>query len=429
MARAARGKGEGSVYERGDGKWIAQVEAGRLPSGRRRYSRVTCRTKKEALAALRDLQRQADVGVRPDRTQTVGQYLDWWAANVLPGSVKESTVENYCTVIAAYIQPHVGAVRLAKLSPQDVATMLRELEQTGLSPRTRQYARAVLRRALRWAEQSGLVLRNAAALADGPKKSTTKLDDALTAPQAEAVIEAAAGHRLAALPLVALRLGLRKGELLALRWSDVDLDAGHLSVGGTLKRVGWRHGCDDPAVCAQPLHRKGCKAKCDKHRRCPRPCPPGCTRHADKCPQRQGGGLSLDTTKTDAGARTIPLVAGTMEALRDHRRRQAEERLAAPVWLESGHVFADALGGPLDGRNTLRVWHGWTEAAGVGRRRFHASRHTAATLLLDQGVPLEVVSAILGHAGLSITADTYAKVSQDSMRRALAKLDPTASTG
>src|SRR5215510_5476343 len=363
MARAARGKGEGSVYGRRDGRWVAQVEAGRLPSGRRRYSRVTCRTKKEALAALRDLQRQADMGVRPDQTQTVRQYLGWWADNVIPGTVKDSTARDYRYVIRSYITPHIGPVRLAKLSPQDVMTMLRELDKAGLSPRTRQYARAVLRRALRWAEQNGLVIRNVAALVDGPKKSGTKLDDALTATQAEAVIAAAATHRLAALPVLALRLGLRQGEALALRWSDVDLETDCVTVGGTLKRVGWSHGCADPAACAATHHRKGCKAGCAKHKRCPRPCATDCTGHADKCPQRHGGGLSIDTAKTEASAdRTIPLVAGTAEALRIHRRRQTEERLASRLWVDSGHVFTDSIGGPLDARNVLRDWHGWTEA-------------------------------------------------------------------
>lgn len=429
MARTARGKGEGSVYQRGDGRWVAQVEAGRLPSGKRRFARGVRPTKREALTALRDLQREAEMGVRPDRNQTVGQYLTWWATTVLPGTVKQSTQDDYQYVIRRYIVPFVGAIRLAKLSPQDVLTMLRALEDDGKSARTRQYARAVLRRALRWAEQNGLVIRNVAALVDGPKKGGTKLDDALDAAGAEAVIAAAAPHRLGALAVLALRLGLRKGELLALRWSDVDLDAGRLTVSATLKRMGWRHGCDDPAACAGPHHRQGCPARCETHKRCPRACVAGCTGHAEHCPQRQGGGLSLDTAKSAASARTIPLVAGTVEALREHRKRQAAEQLAARMWEDSGYVFTSEIGSPLDGRNVSRVWHGWCEAAGIGGRRFHASRHTAATLLLDRGVPLEVVSAVLGHAGLAITADVYASVSEDSKRRALALLDTAAPGG
>ena len=120
----------------------------------------------------------------------------------------------------------------------------------------------------------------------------------------------------------------------------------------------------------------------------------------------------------------MPLVGPTAPALREHRRRQAEERLkAGPAWQESGWVFATPLGTPLDPRNALRWWHGLTEHAGVGRRRFHACRtHTAASLLLDSGVPLEVVSAVLGHASLAITADVYARITMDAKRRALEAL-------
>jgi integrase len=375
MAKA-RGKGEGSIYRRGDGRWVAQIVAGRMPNGRQRYRRAVRSSQREALAAMRDLHRQAEARVTPDR-QTVASYLDWWTTTVLPGTVKPSTVENYRHIIDAYVVPHVGNVRLSRLSTQDVTAMLRALEVAGRSARTRQYTRAVLRRALRWAEQNGLVMRNVAALVDGPRKVGTKLDDALTAAEAETVIAAARGDRLEALAVVALGLGLRKGEALALRWADVDLDAETLTVRGTLKR-------------------------------------------------RKGSGLYVDTPKTADAARTVPLVAGTLEALRDHRKHQAAERLAARLWVDSGHVFTDTIGGPLDGRNVLRWWHGLTETAGVGRRRFHASRHTAATLLLDRGVPLEVVSAVLGHAGLAITADTYARVSMQAKRRALALLEHAA---
>ncbi|MGH9214908.1 MAG: tyrosine-type recombinase/integrase [Acidimicrobiales bacterium] len=368
-----RGRGEGSVYQRADGRWVASVEAGLDRDGRRRRPRAVRRTKREALAALDELRRQADQGVTPERTQSVGEFLEWWLATVVPDTVKPSTVDGYERIVKLYIAPHVGRVKLAKLTPQHVKSMLRAMETDGLSPRTRQFARAVLRRALRWAEQNGLVLRNVAALVDGPRKTGTKLDDTLDAAGAAAVIDAAAGDRLEALAVVVLRLGLRKGEALALRWDDIDLDAGTLIVRGTLKR-------------------------------------------------RRRGGLYVDTTKTDAGMRELPLVAGTAEALREHRRRQAERLALGPLWVDSGHVFTSATGTPLDPRNANRWWSAICERAGVGHRRFHAARHTAATLLLDQGVPLEVVSAVLGHAGLAITADVYAKVGMDAKRRALATL-------
>ena len=310
-------------------------------------------------------------GVVADDRRTTGEYLHWWADTVLPGTVKPTTLDSYRQVLNDYVIPSVGAKPLSKLSTPDVRTMLRHLEDRGLSPRTRQYARAVLRRALQLALVDGLVTRNVAALVDGPKKGTTRLDDAMTAAEARRVLEAASGDRLEALAVIILTLGLRRGEALALRWEGADLRNGTLTVNGTLSFV-----------------------------------------------PRQG--LVVSTPKTMSGARTIPLVEPALSALREHKRRQAQEHLlAGSLWHDGGWVFTTPTGTPLDPRNVLRWWHGITDRAGVGRRRLHAGRHTAATLMLDRGVPLEVVSAVLGHAGLAITADVYARPTADAKRRAL----------
>jgi integrase len=355
-----RGKGEGSIYRRADGRWVAQIEAGRSPAGRRRYARSVRRTRKDAQAALKELQRAADAGVMPGQASTVEVFMGWWLDNVVPGTVTTETVDRYRWVTDHWITPHVGKVRLNRLTPAHVQAMLVRLEEAGLSPKSRTFARSVLGRALRWAEQTNVVGRNVARLVDGPKVQR-RPSDALTADEAETVLARARGDRLEALAVVALRLGVRRGEALGLRWDDVDLDKGELTV------------------------TKG---------------------------------------KTAAAARTVPLVAGTAAALKDHRRRQAAERLEAGLlWIDSGYVFTTHRGGPIHPRNALGWWHQLTEAAGIGRRRFHATRHTTAVLLLDQGVPLEVVSAVLGHANLSITSDVYARVTADAKRRALTKID------
>ncbi|MGH9192253.1 MAG: tyrosine-type recombinase/integrase [Acidimicrobiales bacterium] len=359
MARGQRGKGEGSVYRRGDGRWVAQVEAGRTPAGRRRYSRAVRRTKAEALAALKTLHHDLDTGVVPDRVATVATFLDWWADTVLPGTVAATTEEHYRRAIRRWIVPYIGRVRLSKLTAGDVETMIRRLREAGMSPATQRMARTTLVAALGWAERTGLVARNVARLARGPKLGP-RADDALTAAEAAQVLDAATCDRWEAIAVLAIRLGLRQGEILALRWEDVDLDAGTLTV-------------------------------------------------------RQA--------KTRAGERTVPLVAGTLDALRAHRARQDAAKAEAPFWADPALVFATSHGTRFDQRN-LRVW--WKDLlnqAGVEYRRFHATRHTAASMLLDADVPLEVVSAILGHSGLAITSDVYAKVSQDAKRRALSTLD------
>jgi integrase len=369
-----RGHGEGSIWKRADGRWAASIDLG-WEDGKRKRKFLYGRTRAEVAEKLRKAQHGIDLGQAPiDGRLTTGPFLTAWARDTLPGSVKPSTVSNYQDVLTHYVIPYVGRVPLAKLGPEHVQRMLRALEEQGLSVRTRRIARAVLRRALGQAERWGKVNRNAAALVDCPRGMHIGTHDALDAAGARAVLDAARGERLEALAVLALELGLRRGELLGLRWEDIDLKAGELRVAHTLS-------------------------------------------------YRAGVGLVLDEPKTEAGRRTIPLVGATLPALRRHRRRQLKERLAAgPHWSDCGHVFANELGGPMDPRNVLRWWYRVTERAGVGRRRLHAARHTAATLLLEQGVPLEVVSAVLGHASLAITADVYARVCMDAKRKGLGAL-------
>ncbi len=375
-SRSRRGAGEGAVYRQADGLWAAAVELGRDSEGRRQRKVIRGRTKATVVAKLEQARADVAKGLPTlDERRTTENYLRWWVKEVLPGTIKDSTVEDYSWVLEHYVIPHVGRVPLAKLAPEQVHQMLRNLEQEGKSARTRQYARAVLRRALGHAERWGMVTRNVAALVEGPRAVKTRLDDTLTAAEAQRLLAVASEDRLCALAVIVLRLGLRKGEVLALRWENVDLDAGELQVQGTLKR-------------------------------------------------KVGEGLVLDTPKTKAGERTLPLLADCREALVSRRRRQAAEKLeAGPAWAEGGFVFTTPLGPPIDPRNVNRWWDSLCERAGIGHRRFHASRHTAATLLLDAGVPLEVVSAILGHASLAITADVYAKVTQDAKRRAVTAVD------
>lgn len=373
-----RGHGEGSVYRRKDGQWCATVELGRDPRGKRQRRIVYASTKKAVLDKLEQARAWHGLGLEPlDARTTTGQWLDTWLTEAAD-DLSPTSVRTYRTVVDAYLKPHVGAVRLARLSVANVETMQRVLLDRGLSPASVKQARTVLRTALSVAERRGHVPRNVAAIAKGPKRgSAPRGDDYLTAEQADAVMEAAEGDRLAALPVLLLTLGLRKGEALGLRWEDVtDLDNDEdaaVTVSASLSRV-------------------------------------------------KGQGLVRGATKTVGSARTVPLVEPALSAIRAHRKAQAVERLAATYWRDDGIVFATESGTYLDPRNALRAWHEWTEAAGLGKRRMHASRHTAATMLLEAGVPLEVVSAALGHSSIQITADTYARVSSDAKRKALGTL-------
>jgi integrase len=165
-------------------------------------------------------------------------------------------------------------------------------------------------------------------------------------------------------------VGLRKGEALALTWGDVDLRAGQVTVRGTLRRV-------------------------------------------------PGKGLVVNAPKSERGARVVALPPICVDALRRRRQAQRLERIAAgPRWTDTGHVFTTEVGTPIDPDNLQRAWRKITTKTGLGRVRFHALRHSAATVALERGVPLEVISRQLGHAGYAITADVYAHVGREAQRDA-----------
>jgi integrase len=350
-------------------------------AGKRQRKAVYGRSRREAADKLAPLLRAKALGLPlPDERRTTGHYLEWWLRDVLPGTVKTRTAEGYAGIVRRYLIPQLGKVRLTRLNPEHVQRMMRTLEGQGLSPRTRQYARAVLRRALGHAERWGLVARNAAALVDSPKLPPPRTDDALDLDAAKALLAAARGDRLEALVTLALSVGLRKGEALALKWDSVDLDAGSLTISATLDRV-------------------------------------------------RGEGLVLSEPKTARSRRTIPLPEACADALRDHRRRQLSERLrAGDTWQDGAFVFTTPFGAPLDPRNVTRWFHGLTQDAGLGKLRFHALRHSAATLMLAQGVPLEIISRTLGHAGYAITADVYAHVGGELLRSGADAMDRALST-
>jgi integrase len=220
---------------------------------------------------------------------------------------------------------------------------------TGLSPRTVAYTRAILRKALNQAVKRGQVARNVATLTDAPKQKKHKITP-LDPAQGRALLAAVQGHRLEGLYRVALSLGLRMGEALGLRWEDVDLDRGESRVSVALQR------------------RKGSK--------------------------------TLAEPKTERSRRALSLPSVLLSALKAHGMRQLEERLAAgPKWRDHGLVFPSTVGTPLEPRNVTRHYKEMLRRAGLPEStRFHDLRHTAASLLVAQGVHPRVVMEILGHS-------------------------------
>ncbi len=370
-----RGHNEGTVRQRSDGRWEAMIS---LP-GRKRRS-LYGKTRKEAQDKLRGALRDVDLGLDlVAGRQTVEQFMIRWLEDVARPKLRPSTLKSYESYVRLHIIPTLGHHRLTKLTPQDVQTFLNAKSATGLSPRTVQYIRAILRRALGQAVKWGLVGRNVAALVD-PPRSVRKLVEPLSADHARAFIAATASDRLGPLFHVAIASGLRQGELFGLRWQDVDLNAGTLTV-----------------------------------------------RHAM---QRVNGKPTFVEPKTALSQRTVTLPASAVAALRAQRTCQIENRLlAGSRWQDWGLVFSSTIGTPLEPSNVGHRLHKLLEGAGLPRQRFHDLRHCAASLLLAGGVAPRTIMGILGHSQIGLTMNTYAHLSPGLERDAAAALGAILAAG
>ncbi len=370
---AKRGQNEGSIYKRKDGRWAAVVSLGYKDGKRWRKSFYgsTRRGVQEKLnAALRA--HQQGLPVAPER-QTVGQFLEHWLSESVRPTVRPRTYIRYGEHVRNHISPAIGHIKLSRLTPQHVQALLNEKLGDGLAPATVRYMHAVLRRALKQALKWDLVARNAAALVDAPRVTQKEIEP-FTPEQARIFLDAIRGDRLEALYSVALAVGLRKGEVLGLKWTDVDLDKRTLTVRASLQRI--------------------------------------------------DGALVLVEPKSRQSRRTVALPQTVIDAVRLHRARQLQERLlAGSRWQDHGLVFSTTIGTPMDTRNLTRHFRKALRDAGLPLRRFHDLRHSCASLLLAQGVHPRVVMEILGHSQISLTMNTYSHVIDKLQHDAAAQID------
>jgi integrase len=383
--RGRRGNGEGSIYQRAsDGLWLAVITVGYTEAGKPKRKSYSGRTRPEVAEKLKVALRDQQLGTlptAPDR-QVIGEYLEYWLENAARRTVRARTHESYETIVRLYIAPEwrkagkdtrgLGKLRLAKLAGQDVEAWLNRLLARGLSARTVEYALTVLRRALGHAVKLGLIQRNVALLVDPPRVVQKEMR-ALTPQEARSFLDAVRGDPLEALYTVAVALGLRRGEALALRWQDVDMERGTLAVNGSL--------------------------------------------------QRFGGKLQISETKTPRSRRTITMPTVVRDAFRAHRVRQLEQRMAARKWQETGLVFTTSTGTAVEPRNVVRAFKAALQRAGLPDIRFHDLRHTAASLLLAQGVHPRVIMETLGHSQFGTTMNLYSHVTAELQRDAADRMD------
>jgi integrase len=365
-----RGNGEGSIYRRANGTWAAQYTVW-TSEGRKRRS-VSGKTRAEVSRKLTEALANRDGGLVYDAGKlTVGQYLDSWLAGSVKGTVKEATYANYSYITRVHISPALGRVKLKSLTPVHVRGFYGEKARSGLSAATVKKMHVVLQKALSQAVSDGLIPRNAA---DGVKlrRVSAPGDEIkpLNSEESATFLEAARGERLEALYALAVHCGLREGELLALRWEDAHLDA------------------PKPALLVRRTLTRG----------------------------EDGRGWIVGASTKSGKGRRVRLTRRAVTALKDHRKRQVEERMRLTgLWRDKGLVFPNETGSPFNPSNLRnRSFKCIKARAGAWEDlRFHDLRHTCATLLLSKGVNAKVVSEMLGHASITITLNTYSHVLPD----------------
>ncbi|MFE0460488.1 tyrosine recombinase XerC [Kitasatospora sp. NPDC058965] len=370
-------------------------------SGQIKRVSVYGKTRDEVREKMTALQAQEDQGIpTPDTNMKIADYLAYWLVAVVRVNRRPKTYQGYESVVRVHLVPGLGNRKLRTLKATDVRKWLAQVASTcqccvnkvdqerpeprccavgeccedRLSRRMVQWIHAVLRNALENAVREELILRNVAKLVQVPTPDYSA-GKGLTVPQARLLLREAGKDRLHALYVLALAMGMRRGELLGLHWSAIDLERGTLIVASNLQRV--------------------------------------------------DGSLQLGPTKTASSLRTLPLPPLVLVALREHQERQAQERVAAGErWKDSGLVFTSRVGTPIEPDNLRRSWYPLRERLGL-TLRFHDLRHTCVTLLLDLGVPPHIVRQIAGHSDIGVTMKVYAHASLDEQRKALGSLSET----
>jgi integrase len=402
----ARGKskrnanGLGGAYRRADGRWEAKVFVN-TPDGRRKRISIYGNTQRAVLDELTKILEQQRRGIpTATTTLTTADYLTYWLKHIAEPRIRRTTYATYEGDVRLHIIPGIGARKLKSLEPAHIRAWLARLQTTCqccgqgkdsarakksqarccaldppqccddvLSASSIRHVLRVLRAALQAAVDEELLSRNVARLVH-LRANDIRTARAFTRAEALRFLKTAEEHRLYALWAVALSMGLRRGEALGLRWEEVDLEAGRITINRALHRV--------------------------------------------------DGKLKLENVKTQGSAGVLPLPRALVAILLDHQRRQLKERRSASSsWRETGLVFTTASGGPVEPRNVNRMFRSLCKAAGVPQLRVHDLRHSCATLLFTMGVEPATVQKILRHSSITVTTGTYVEVIEAVKREAL----------
>jgi integrase len=351
-----RGNGEGSIFQRADGRWTATISIGFGETGKRRRRTVYAATKREVREKLLELHLQQSAGtLRPVDRETLAEFLNHWLDTSIRPERSENTTDAYERTIRNHIVPYLGSVRLDRIDAATIQRLLSELQTRSIGPSARRRVYEILSSSLNRGVRWGKIRFNPCDFVDKPRTVRKEMQP-LSAEEARHLLNTTREHRLYALMVLAISTGMRQGELFGLGWDAVDLDRGILHVRRQLTNV--------------------------------------------------KGKPKLTRPKTPKSRRLIELTDDAVEALMEHRALMLREGYGG-----SEVVFCGANGGYIQRASFARnFWHRSLDKAGIERRGFHHLRHTYATLTLGAGVPVHIVSAVLGHARPSITLDVYSHV-------------------
>lgn len=378
-----RANGEGSVSVRKDGTFEVKVSYYDSSTGEAKRKTFYGKTRKEAVDKMKAFEEEIKKGILPTKEKlTVSQWLDRWAETYAKNRVRQNTFEGYKIAINAHLKPTIGAFILKELRPDQVQKMLNERlasgnQRTGgpLGARMVEYIYTVLHMALEQAVKNSLVARNVCDAVDKPKKRKHEFMP-WTTEQMNQFLSTTQATRMFPVYMLVWGTGLRRSELLGLRWQDVDLKKGTITVNQTMVRV--------------------------------------------------KGGYTFGEPKTKKSRRTIPLPGAVTSTMKAWKTAQNKEKLAFDGEYNGlGLVFCNEIGQPYPPEQIGRTFKQDLEKAKLPGIRFHDLRHGHATMLLELGEDLKVISDRLGHSTITLTADTYSHVREKMQSAASLKLDQT----
>jgi integrase len=367
MSRKRRGNSEGSIQQRQNGRWRVQVS---IQGKRLSFS---AKTRSECQQWLKNTQHQMDAGVTfVGAKQTLLEYLDGWLVSIKT-VIRPHTWSQYSSGVHFHIAPILGNITLKDLQADMIQQFYEFKLKLGAGKRTVEILHSILHRALEQAVKMGIIGRNPTDATNPPRPSEKEMKF-LDESQVSQLLLAAKGDRDEALYFLAIATGLRQSELLGLQWSDLDWQKQTLTVQRQAKREGRNDGYFAPL-------------------------------------------------KTRSGRRTLVLGKKMIERLREHYDRQRLEIRLGKNWKNLDLIFPSTTGTPQNQANLYRHFLGLVERAGLPRIRFHDLRHTAASLMLNHGVPVIIVSRRLGHSKVSITLDIYGHMFPEMQNEAAEMID------